>query len=47
MICLEPFQNPQMHLFSGQLTVIAERTGEGPVTVEVSAKGLKSSKITF
>lgn len=45
--CLEPFQNPQMHLFSGQLTVIAERTGEGPVTVEVSAKGLKSSKITF
>ena len=44
---LESFQEPRMHLFSGQLTIIAERTVEGPVTVEVTAKGLKSSKITF
>lgn len=39
--CLEPFQQPQMHLFSGKLTAIVRRTGDGPVSVRVSAQGLK------
>ena len=39
--CLEPFQKPQMHLFSGQLTVIVQSgTEEGEITVEVSGKGV-------
>ena len=44
--CLEPFQLPQMHLFSGKLTVIAERTGKpGKGVVILSGKGLKKTKI--
>ena len=45
--CLESFQEPKMHLFSGQLTVIVERGDEEglPITVEVSAKGLGKGRI--
>jgi len=44
--CLEPFQNPQMHLFSGRLTVVAESTGKpGSATVILKSKGLKKTKI--
>ncbi len=40
--CIEPFQNPQMHLFSGQLTVLVQSgTEPGDITVEVSGKGVK------
>lgn len=42
--CLEPFHQPQMHLFSGQLTVIVQGSHEpGEMTVEVEAKGLKKA----
>lgn len=46
--CLEPFQQPQMHLFSGQLTVLVQSCTEaGDITVEVSGKGVKKSGITI
>ena len=46
--CLEPFQKPQMHLFSGQLTVILQSGREpGDITVEVSGKGIKTAKTTI
>ncbi len=39
--CLEPFHKPQMHLFSGQLTVIVQSGAEpGEISVEVSGKGV-------
>lgn len=42
--CLEPFHLPQMHLFSGQLTVIVQGSHEpGEMTVEVEAKGVKKA----
>ncbi len=46
--CLEPFQEPQMHLFSGQLTVLVQ-SGKTPgdIIVEVSAKGVRKSTITI
>ena len=44
--CLEPFHKPQMHLFSGKLTIVVERTGRGGVgTVILKSKGIKSKKI--
>ena len=40
--CLESFQQPQMHLFSGQLTVLVQSSEvAGEITVEVSGKGVK------
>lgn len=44
--CLDLFQNPQMHAFSGQLTAIVQ-TGEkaGNITFEAKADGLKAGKI--
>ena len=46
--CLESFQQPQMHLFSGQLTVLVQSgTEAGDITVEVSGKGVKKSSITI
>ncbi|MBQ8500549.1 MAG: DUF4982 domain-containing protein [Bacteroidales bacterium] len=46
--CLEPFQQPQMHLFSGQLTVLVQSCTEaGDIIVEVSGKGVKKSGITI
>lgn len=43
--CLESFQAPQMHLFSGKLTFIVRRTAAGPLKAKVSAKGVKSAVI--
>ena len=46
--CLESFQQPQMHLFSGQLTVLVQSgTKAGDITVEVSGKGVKKSSVTI
>jgi len=46
--CLESFQQPQMHLFNGKLTVIVQsgRT-PGDIVVEVSAPGLKKASLTI
>lgn len=42
--CLEPFQKPQMHLFSGQLTILVQSgTEPGDILVEVTGKGVKKS----
>ena len=44
--CLEPFHQPQMHLFSGQLTVLVQSgTVPGEITVEVSGKGVKKASM--
>lgn len=45
---LESFQAPRMKLFSGQLTALVQslETG-GSITLEASAKGVKSGKITI
>lgn len=41
---LESFQEPSMHLFSGQLTVLVQAgTSPGSINLTVSAKGLKSA----
>lgn len=46
--CLEPFHKPQMHLFSGQMTVLVQSgTEPGSITVEVSAKGVKKAALTL
>jgi beta-galactosidase len=46
--CLESFQQPQMHLFSGQLTVLVQAGKEpGDITVEVSGKGVKKTSMTL
>lgn len=46
--CLEPFQKPRMHLFSGQLTVIVRGgTQAGEIPVTVSAKGLRKASVTL
>lgn len=41
--CLEPFTEPQMHLFNGLMTVIVEAEKKGEILVEVSAKGVESA----
>lgn len=42
--CLEPFHLPQMHLFSGQLTVIVQSSVEpGNIHVEVTGQGVKKA----
>ena len=46
--CLEPFHKPQMHLFSGQLTVLVQSGNEaGYIKVEVSGKGVKKAIMTI
>ena len=46
--CLESFQQPQMHLFSGQLTVLVQSgSTAGEIIVEVSAKGVRTARITL
>ena len=46
--CLESFRQPQMHLFSGKLTVIVERTGKpGKGVVVLRSKGLKKTNSTI
>jgi len=46
--CLDLFQRPQYHLFAGKCTAIVQ-SGKtaGSITLEASAKGLKSGKITI
>ena len=46
--CLEPFQQPGMHLFSGQLTAIVQ-SGDTPgeIVVEVEAKGVRKAVCTL
>lgn len=45
--CLEPFQKPQMHAFSGKLTVIVQAgKTPGEVTLEVTGNGLKKGTAT-
>ncbi len=42
--CLEPFHKPQMHLFSGQLTILVQSgTEAGDIKVEVSGKGVRKA----
>ena len=44
--CLEPFQEPQMHLFSGKLSVILESTGKaGRSTLVAKGKGLRKARL--
>ena len=46
--CLESFKKPQMHLFSGQMTVIVRSGSEpGKIPVSVSAKGVRSAKLVM
>ena len=46
--CLEPFHEPQMHLFSGQLTVLVQSgMTPGDIKVEVSGKGVSKNEITI
>ena len=45
---LTPFQSSKMKLFSGQLTALVQSLETaGTITVEVSAKGVKSGKIAI
>ncbi|NCB69922.1 MAG: DUF4982 domain-containing protein [Bacteroidia bacterium] len=45
---LESFQEPRMKLFSGQLTALVQSLEKGgTITLEASAKGVKSGKITI
>lgn len=45
---LEPFHKPQMHLFSGQLTVIVRSgTSPGEIKVEVSGKGIRKATMVL
>ena len=44
--CLDPFHEPQMHLFSGKCTVILQASRHrGKAVLEVSAPGLRSGRI--
>lgn len=46
--CLESFQEPQMHLFNGQLTALIQAGDTaGEIVVEVSGKGVKKAIITL
>lgn len=44
--CIEPFQEPRMHLFNGQLTAIVATTDKsGKFTFTARSKGVKSAKV--
>ena len=46
--CLESFQQPQMHLFSGQLTVLVQSSeAPGEIVVEFSGKGVRKAVVTL
>ena len=46
--CLEPFHKPQMHLFSGQLTVLVQSSEKpGEIVVEVSGKGVRKASLSI
>ena len=42
-----PFYSAETNAFHGLCSAIVRRTGEGEITVSVSAKGLAPSKITL
>ena len=42
-----PFHSPEIQAFHGLCSAIVRRTGDGEITVSVSAKGLNSPKITL
>ena len=42
-----PFYSHELPAFAGKASVIIRRTGNGPVTVQASSKGLKKAKITL
>ena len=45
--CLDAFQEPQMHLFSGMCTVIVQTTNKaGAFTLEAAAAGLQPARAT-
>jgi beta-galactosidase len=45
-VSLEPFQQPQMSLFAGQLTAIVQTTGQpGPIVFEASSGGVQKAEI--
>ena len=45
--CLELFHLPQMHVFSGMLTVIVQSNGKaGDINLTVGGSGLKSGSFT-
>ena len=47
--CLEPFQDPQMHAFSGKLTIIvSSREGHcGSVKIKARARSLRPGRMTL
>ena len=45
--CHTPFHSSEINAFHGLCSAIVRRTGDGEITVSVSAKGLTSSKITL
>jgi len=46
--CLDSFVEPQMHLFSGQCTVLVEASDRaGRITLKASAPGVKAAKATL
>jgi len=42
-----PFYSHELPAFAGKASVIVRRTGNGPITVSASSKGLKKAKITL
>ncbi len=45
--CVLPMREPRMNLFSGACTVIVRRTTDAPVTLKVTAPGLKGAGLSF
>lgn len=46
--CIESFQQPQMHLFNGQLTALVQAgKAAGDIVVEVSAPGVRKAVLTI
>ncbi|MCR5709258.1 MAG: DUF4982 domain-containing protein [Bacteroidales bacterium] len=46
--CLEPFSEPRMHAFSGQLTAIVQSGAmPGSITLTATAEGLETAKLTI
>jgi beta-galactosidase len=46
-VSLEPFQNPQMSAFNGQMMAIIAAKGTGTIHVKATAKGLKTAQLTL
>ncbi|MEG1998958.1 MAG: hypothetical protein RR015_02980, partial [Bacteroidales bacterium] len=47
-VSLEPFQRPQMKLFSGMMTAVVQSTEKtGKIILEASGKGLKRAVLNI